>query len=302
MTVLPTSRAATRLLAGFPLALLPLLAVAGCAPATPAPVAATATTGFDAAAAETLPRALREAGVLRLATDAAYPPASSYGPDGRTVVGFEPDLAAALGRVLGLRVEVVTMPFTDTLPALLAGDVDVVMAAMTATPERDDQVDFVHYFSAGTSIVVQRGNPHGVVDLRDVCGEAVAVEAGTTQVELLQSVTADCTQPPQLVETPTTPDALLELRTGRVAAVLADYPPAAAAVSDPTSRGHYQLASTAQYAPGSYGIAVDPAHRELRDALQLALRRVHDSGEYAEVLRRWDVEDGALRPDPPAGP
>ena len=64
-----------------------LLGTAGCggAPADPP----TVTTAHDADLAASLPADVRESGVLRLMTDAAYPPANAFGPDGRTVVGFE---------------------------------------------------------------------------------------------------------------------------------------------------------------------------------------------------------------------
>jgi hypothetical protein len=90
-----------------------LVGTAGCggAPADPAAV----TTPHDPDLAASLPADIREAGVLRLRTDAAYPPVNAFGPDGRTVVGFEPDLAAAVGRVLGVRVEFVVGDFTEAL-------------------------------------------------------------------------------------------------------------------------------------------------------------------------------------------
>jgi polar amino acid transport system substrate-binding protein len=159
-----------------------LLGLAGCgfgSPAADAPDAPAAQrTPFDQALHDRLPAAVRSAGRIRVATDASYPPASSFAEDGRTIVGFEPDLAAALGRVLGVELAFVRMDFRDTLPALQAGEVDVVMAAMTDTVERQATVDFIDYFSAGTTIIVQRGNPHAILDLRDLCGRTVAAEDG----------------------------------------------------------------------------------------------------------------------------
>lgn len=266
-------------------------AACGSAPADPV----RATTPHDAGLAASLPADVREAGVLRLATDAAYPPANAFGPDGRTVVGFEPDLAAAVGRVLGLRVEFVVTDFRKALGALDAGKVDGVMAAMTDTLERQRRADFVDYFSTGTSLLVQRGNPRGIVDLRGLCGEVVAVEEGTTQVAFLAAATRSCAEPIEVRELPTSSQALLELRTGRAAAVPTDYPPAAHLTAAARTRAHFQLASTVQYEPGFYGIALSKERPELRDALRGALDRVIASGEYLEVLERWDVEAGAVR-------
>ena len=250
---------------------------------------------FDSSLHDRLPAAVRSEGRIRVATDASYPPASFFDEDGRTIVGFEPDLAAALGRVLGVELAFERMDFRDTLPALAAGDVDVIMAAMTDTPERQRTVDFIDYFSAGTSILVQRGNPRGIVDLRDLCGKTVAAEEGTIQVELLLRSQSACGDRQIVVlQFADNDSALLELRTGRAAAVLNDYPPAARLTSDERTRADFQLASTVQYEPGFYGIAVSKGQVRLRDALRAALTRLVESGEYAAVLDRWGVSSGAL--------
>ncbi|HTE63842.1 MAG TPA: transporter substrate-binding domain-containing protein, partial [Solirubrobacteraceae bacterium] len=47
--------------------------------------------------------------------------------------------------------------------------------------------------------------------------------------------------------------------------------------------------------PGLYGMAVSKRRPELRDALQTALDQLIRSGEYAEILKRWGVEDGAIK-------
>jgi polar amino acid transport system substrate-binding protein len=93
---------------------------------------------------------------------------------------------------------------------------------------------------------------------------------------------------------PDNASALVELRTGRAAAVLNDYPPAAELTTHPRTSADFQLASTVQYEPGLYGMAVRKDEPALRDALQEALARLVRSGEYAEVLAAWDVSSGAV--------
>src|SRR4051812_47736133 len=227
----------------------------------------------DQALADALPADIRASGRLRIVTEASYAPASQFGPDGRTIVGFEPDLGAALGAVLGLQVTFVNTDFDKLGPAVTSGKADLVMSAMTDTAKRERTLDFVNYFSAGSSIVVQRGNPTGITELGDLCGKAVAVQRGTVQVDLLAHAQANCTGDPITVRTySTNDDALVQLRTGRAAAVLNDYPPAAALTTDPATGSRYQLASTAQYEPGWYGIGVAKGQRQLRNAVQGALQ------------------------------
>jgi polar amino acid transport system substrate-binding protein len=250
---------------------------------------------FDQSLHDLLPSSVRQRGTLRVGTDASYAPMSSFGPDGRTIVGMEPELAQAMGRVLGIRVRFVHADFTRILPSVEDGSLDLGLSAMTDTAERAKRVDFVNYFSAGTAIVVQRGNPAGISTIQGLCGRVVAVEAGTTQVDLLRRAQGNCAGTRINVKTyATNSDALLQLRTGRAVAVLNDLPPAVFLVNDPRTRSHFQLASTTQYEPGLYGIAVAKHQRTLRDAIEGALEVLVKSGDYRSVLRHWKVGDGAV--------
>jgi polar amino acid transport system substrate-binding protein len=255
-----------------------------------------ASTPFDSVLHDALPADVRASGTLRVATDASYAPASSFAADGRTIVGFEPDLGAALGRVLGIDLQFSQRKFSGLLADVADGRADLVMSAMTDTPERQRKVDFINYFSAGTAILVQRGNPIGITDLARLCGQTVAVEDGTTQVDLLSRTQTHCGKHPIVVKTyDTNADALVQLRTGRAAAVLTDYPPAAHLTSDPATGARFQLASTSQYEPGLYGIGLARGRPQLRNALKAALDRLIRSGEYSRILKQWGVEDGALK-------
>jgi polar amino acid transport system substrate-binding protein len=289
-----TTRRSTAV-AGALLALTGLLA--GCtSTSAAAPAAAAPRTPYDATLHQLVPDDLRATGTLRVGTDASYAPASSFAQDGRTIIGFEPDLLAAVGRVLGVEVELVPLPFDGLLADVSAHRIDVAMSAMTDTPERQVSADFVNYFSAGTSILVRRGNPEGVLDLGDLCGSTVAVERATVQVDLVARAQARCgDRPVEVHELPDNAQALLELRTGRAVAVLSDYPPAAELANGVRTRAYFQLAADTQYEPGLYGAAVAKDRPRLRDALHGALERLMASGEYDRILRQWQVERGAVR-------
>ena len=278
---------------GFAVAALLLLTACGTSPAEAPPEELTVAVDDELRAM--LPDDVRAAGVLTVATDASYPPLNSFAPDGRTIVGFEPDLMAALGDLLDIRMEFERRDFDTMLDDVAAHRIGVVVTAMTDTVDRQERADFVNYFRAGTSIVVQRGNPHAIHDLNGLCGEVVAVEAGTVQVDLLERSQAGCGETPIVVSTfPTNDDALVELRTGRAAAVLNDYPPAVFVTTNERTQGAFQLVSDVQYEPGLYGMAVAKDRPELRDVLAAALGRLLDSGVYRQLLEADGLGSGAV--------
>jgi polar amino acid transport system substrate-binding protein len=243
-----------------------------------------------------LPDSIRASGVITVGTDASYAPASFFARNGRDIVGFEPDLGAAMGRLLGVRFKFVNVEFTHLLPELEQHQIDLAISAMTDTPDREKHADFVDYFSAGTSVVVQRGNPAGIGTIQDLCGHVVAVEEGTVQVDLIRRAQQHCTGSPiTMRQYPTNSDALLQLRTGRAVAVLNDYPPAAYLANDAKTKANYQLASDTQYEPGPYGIAVSKDQTALRDVIRDALAELIRTGAYSKALSTWGVANGALR-------
>jgi polar amino acid transport system substrate-binding protein len=273
-----------------------VLALSACGGGTTPVVARPTGPALDQSLHDRLPQDVKDTGVLRVATDASYAPASSFGPDGHEIVGFEPDLAKALGTTLVVRFEFGNADFSKVIAMVVNEETDLGISAITDTKEREQDVDFVTYFSAGTSIVVQRGNPHGITDVKDLCGKKVAVEESTVQVDRLARAQGNCPGTPIIVDQyPQNSDALLQLRTGRVAAVLNDFPPASYLVSEPRTKAHYQLASTAQYEPGLYGIAVNKQEVALRDVLKDAMNELIRSGEYTTVLEHWEVAGGAVR-------
>jgi polar amino acid transport system substrate-binding protein len=279
---------------------LAVLAAGGCGGSA---AESTANAGLDLTGAVTvdeslrakLPQTARDRGFVRLVTDASYAPMEYFAADGRTIIGFEPDLAAALGAVLGIRVEMVFGDFATALDELAKGTYDGVFSSMTDTADREKKADFVNYFSTGSSILVQRGNPQRITTMAGLCGRRVAVEAGTVQEDMLRRDQAKCGGKPMILDVGRTgADALLRLRTGRAVASLLDYPPAVALVTDSVTDAYYELASAQQYEPGLYGIAVARDSTGLRDALQAALNRLISTGTYGELLQRWKLTTGGL--------
>ncbi|GIE49002.1 ABC transporter substrate-binding protein [Amorphoplanes nipponensis] len=288
----PTHRRARLAAAGIALA----LAAGGCGTASAdTDTTATGDVVVDQEIRALLPENVRQRGSIQLATDPSYAPMESYAADGRTIIGFDADLAAALGSVTGIRVELVAADFGSALDETVAGTYDGVLSSMTDTAEREKKADFIDYFSAGTAVVVQRGNPHGISDLKDLCGKVVAVERSTVQADLLRRSQPGCGADKMIVKTfRTNADALLQVRTGRAVAILNDFPPAAYLAADVKTRSYYQLASTVQYEPGLLGLAVAKDNTALRDALRAALDSLIRSGRYTELLQRWGVTNGAL--------
>jgi hypothetical protein len=96
---------------------------------------------------------------------------------------MDPDLAKALAQVMGLKADVKNVTFDAIIPGLAANKYDLGMSSFTVTKEREKTVDFVSYAIAGTSFFVKADGGPNIGSLADLCGQKVAAERGTTQVD-----------------------------------------------------------------------------------------------------------------------
>lgn len=253
-----------------------------------------------------LPQAIRQAGLLRIGSNLNYAPVDFKGADG-SAAGLDPELAQALGAFLGLRVQIVDMPFDSLIPAVQAHRIDLAMSAVIDTQQRqtgtDDSgqqvnpgVDFVDYFLTGTAILVKAGNPLAIASLDNLCGRTVALQRGTIQEQIAdgqKNVCAKSGKDLRIDLFDTDGQALAEVDSGVAAADLNDYP--VAAYNTDHSRGGDRYQMTRSLLQSSlYGITVDKSEPDLRDTLSKALEQLVHNGEYERILTKWNVHDGAL--------
>ncbi|MGI8847060.1 MAG: ABC transporter substrate-binding protein [Candidatus Dormibacteria bacterium] len=243
--------------------------------------------------ANEVPAAVKTKGTLTIATDASYAPNEFVGPDGTTIVGMDPDLAAAIGAVTGLKVSVTNVKFDNILPGIQGGKYDLGMSSFNDNKEREQVVDFVTYFSAGTSFFIKKGGP-SITKLDDLCGHKVSVETGTIQETDANAQKAKCSgagKPDVTVSSfPDQSGANLALQSGRVEVSMADSPVAAYQVQQ--SNGQFQT-SGEPYGTGPYGIAL-PKNNGMGKAILDAIKELMSDGVYANILSKWGVSSGAI--------
>ena len=207
-------------------------------------------------------------------------------------MGLDVDMANALAKELGVKAQFINTGFDGIIGALQAKRFDVIMSAMTITAERQQEIDYIPYFTAGTGILVQAGNPKNIQTLADLCGKNVAVQLGTIQVDQLNAQNEQCTQKISITTFDQNPLAVEQLRLGRADAVTADYP--VAANDARLSEGALEIVGT-QFEAAPYGIGLRKDSTALNAALTKALKAIMDNGEYDKILANWNLEAGSIK-------
>lgn len=255
----------------------------------------------DPEIAALVPSAVKATGKLRVATDPTYAPNEFIPDGGSTPIGMDVDLATALAQVMGLQVDVQPATFDGILAGIKAGKYDISMSSFTDTKDREQVVNFVNYFTAGTSTMVLKGNPKNINSDADLCGKVVGAENGTTQLDMLTKedaddsvvkVCKDAGKPaPDAKGYPKQTDVNAALDAGRIDAYLADSPVVAYAVRM-TGDKFEKVGQDTGAAP--YGIAVPKDPAAMTTTVQKALQKLMDDGSYKKILDNWGVADGAL--------
>ncbi len=252
----------------------------------------------DDALAAMLPPAIVSAGKLRVGSNIQNPPNNFYAADGKTPNGSEVDLIKAVAAKLGLTAEHSDMAFSSLITSLETGRVDVTMAAMNDTAERQQKIDFVDYFTSGITIMVQKGNPQGVKGPDDLCGKGVAVNLGSSQETYAKEQSQKCLGQgkPEVALSVTDSDTgnQNQLRTGRVAAILNDLPTAVYVAKTAGDGAFFEVVPLAPINGGPYGIGVNKQNPQLSAAIKAALQALIDDGTYAKILTTWDIKQGAI--------
>jgi len=276
-----------------------VIVAAGLAAAAASVVAATAAAApagvpKNPKIAAEVPQAIQSKGTLVVASDATYAPMEFVATNGHTVVGIDPDLAQAIGGVLGLKLKVQNANFATIIPGLQSGKYDLGMSAFTDTKAREKVVDFVTYYSAGTSFYVKASGGPNVQTLADLCGKTVSVENGTTEQTDATAQSAKCTKAGKpAVKVSAFPDqnaANLAIASGRAQVGMADSPVAAYIVKQ--SKGQFKLSGKA-YGTAPYGIAIPKGNGMAKPVLD-AVKLLMKNGTYTSILAKWGAQGGAI--------
>ncbi|MBC7912215.1 MAG: ABC transporter permease subunit [Pyrinomonadaceae bacterium] len=229
------------------------------------------------ALAQTALQRIKQNGELRIGTDATYPPFETA--EGGQFTGFDIDLANAVAREMNLRAVFTNSGFDGIFPALQNGTFDIVISAVTITPERSATLLFTDpYINAGQLLAVHT-DTQGIEKPDDLKGKRIGVQINTTaqfDFEKREGV--------EIVKYDSVALALTDLRNKRIDAVVGDAP----VLRYMILQSFRDLKTVGkQFTDEKLGIVLARESDDLRRAINAALWRVIESGEYDRIHQRW---------------
>jgi len=239
---------------------------------------------------------VKERAVLRAGIRTDNPPHGFITQDGHWV-GFDVDIADAVARELGVKLEKVKVDELTRISYLQTGQIDIAVASMSHTRKRDEQIDFSQtYFWSKQTFLVKKGKTH---KLSDLVGKRVGMSRGSHAIGnwrdwlIKNGHSFDASL---IVEFGNKRAGVEAVHQGAIAGYAEDYE-----ILSSLAKGDSALAILDEaIGMKQDGIGVRENDSKIRDAVNFALQNIARSGEYAKIYERW-FGPKSDTPVPPSG-
>ena len=233
--------------------------------------------------------AIAEAGKLRMGNTLSYAP-FEFRDENNNPTGIDIELAYAATKLMGVELEIVEIPWVNTLPALASGRTDISWASYTVRGDRLEQVDFVVFMQAGTVVSATPENALAMQSRNDICGKTLAIIAGGSADFTADKLSTECTQagfgPIEKAVFPDVASAIQSVLNGRVDGRL----------DDSTASGYFEATSGGKLVvvPGLYdsthaGVAVPKGDLEAAEMMRSVLQAMIEDGSYKAIFDKYGM-------------
>ncbi|KFB68453.1 ABC transporter substrate-binding protein [Candidatus Accumulibacter vicinus] len=234
---------------------------------------------------------------IRMASEGAYPPFNEIGANG-ALKGFDIDIGNALCAEMKAKCTWVKQEWDGMIPALMARKFDAIVASMSITEERKAKVDFTNKYYASPVVLIAKNGLPLRPELASLKGKKVAVQRGTVSDNFATKYWDG--KGVEVVRYGKQDEAYLDLKSGRVDAIFADYWEAYGGFLTKPEGAGYSVLGEQLYGKNAeeravigegIGIAVRKKDQDLKAQLNKALAAVRANGKYEEIRKKYFTMD-----------
>jgi ABC-type amino acid transport substrate-binding protein len=220
--------------------------------------------------------------VIRVATDATYPPMEFEGPDGK-VTGFDIQMVEALAQEMGVKAEIKIMAWDGILAGLDSGRYDIIVSSMSITDDRKKAADFVQYMQMSQVFVSKASKL--IKSETELAGLRVAVQADTTSHELVKKLVGDKKIAIKDIKAfRGATEAFGALKAGQADVIVIDEPVGLYYAKKDSK--NFVISGKAS-SPEPIGIAVKKSDGTLTAELSKALESIRKKGTFKKISQDW---------------
>ena len=220
----------------------------------------------------------------KVGTEPTFPPFDTTDEE-QNIVGLDMDLIKAIGEDQGFEVTFENLTFDGLVPALKAGNIDIIAAGMNKDdPERQKQVDFSDaYYESKLMVAVTEDN-NTIKSVDDLTPDMkVAAQTGTTGATKTQEL-ADEGKIAEAVILDGLDTAMMQLLNGDVQAVINDKPVTEAYMKKQPDK--IKMVGEPLNAE-NYGFADQKGNTELLEKINAGLANIKEDGTFDKLVDEW---------------
>ena len=233
---------------------------------------------------------VQAAGHFTLGLDADFAP-MGFTDDNGEIVGFDIDLAKAVGEKMGVDVEVKPIDWDSKDMELSSGKIDVIWNGFSITDERRQEVLFSNpYLSTKQSIVVKKGSD--ITKKADLAGKKIALQDGSTSEDALKADTAtyESVGDDNISRFKENSQVLMEVDSGRADAAVIDEVFVRYYLQKENLLDKYTVLEEG-FDEEDYGVVGRKGDYALMEAINKALDECKADGTTSEISQKWFGED-----------
>ncbi len=225
----------------------------------------------------------KTAGKLTIGMEVGYPPMEYTTDDGKDFIGFDVDVAKALGEVLGLKVEFINTSWDGIFAGLEKNQYDAIISAVSITTDRQEKYLLTEPYVANRLCVVTKG---ALITPESFAGKKIAVQDATTASDSIQEL-VDAGIKIEVLRYEKVTQCFDDLKLGRVDAVYVDSVVAAYYTKDNDA---YKRVWNSEE-PEPMGICLSKNATELAAAIEAAIDTLYYTGEMGKIAEKHFGED-----------
>jgi len=248
--------------------------------------------GLGVAHADATLDKIKQRGKLSVGVDGVGPPFGVLDTATGQIAGFQVDLARDIAKRLGVELEVVSVVASTRVQFLQAGKVDLLIANIQWTKERNEILSFAptpYNLVGGGAIVAKNSGIHKWEDLR---GKVACVSQGSNFTKPLQETYGAIVKGLRGI-----PESLLALKGGTCTASVHIYPAMHYTLNGESAAEwkDYALATTEQLIPSPTVIWTRRGEADTQALVDKTIQDWHRSGLLLALARKNGVPDEYIR-------
>jgi polar amino acid transport system substrate-binding protein len=230
-------------------------------------------------AADTLEEVKRK-GVLIAGVREFTPGLNSIDANTSEIIGHDVDFVRAIANKLGVKLQLQPVTSAGRITYLKRGDIDIIAATLSKTPDRAEQIDFSYtYFFTYQKFIVKKGT---LKDLADLNNKKIGTARGSTSGQNINKALPNA----KMLHFDDYPQALLALRQGNVFALTTDEPILINLLNEMPDKERFEIPDI-RIADELYGFGIRKGEKKFLDFVNKTLLEMEKNGEAKKLFNKW---------------